>query len=60
MRWQKSLHLNKSNVLPKSLILPGCKNRSNYARDRAAQEVSEIPLSDNAVQRTVDLSDNIE
>lgn len=53
---------SKSHVLAESLILPACKKMVKIMLgDKAEQEISRIPLSNNTIQRRIlDLSDNIE
>ena len=53
---------SKSHVLAESVILPACKRMVKLMLgDKAEQEISKIPLSNNTIQRRIlDLSDNIE
>ena len=53
---------SKSHVLAESVILPACKRMVKIMLgDKAEQEISKIPLSNNTIQRRIlDLSDNIE
>ena len=53
---------SKSHVLAESVILPTCKRMvKSMLGDKAKQEISKIPLSNNTLQRRIlDLSDNIE
>ena len=52
---------SKSHVLAESVILPACKRMVKIMLgDKAEQEISKIPLSNNTIQRRIlDLSDNI-
>jgi len=53
---------SKSYVLAESAILPACQKMvKGMFGDKAEQEISKIPLSNNTIQRRIiDLSDNIE
>ena len=53
---------SKSHVLAKSEILSACKKMAKIMLgDKAEQEISKIPLSNNTIQkRILALSDNIE
>ena len=53
---------SKSHVLTESVILTECKRMVKIMLgDKAEQEISKIPLSNNTIQRRIlDLSDNIE
>ena len=53
---------SKSHVLAESVILPACKKIVKIIHgDKAEQEISKIPLSNNTIlEKDLNLSDNIE